>query len=66
MDPLKSNIYDLPIQKKENQTYLKKKLNTLNDGKQIKLRAQKNNEQKFHLYLDYHFNYKRERKFLKL
>ena len=66
LDPLKSNIYDLPIQKKENQTYLKKKLNTLNDGKQIKLRAQKNNEQKFHLYLDYHFNYKRERQFLKL
>ncbi len=66
-----NNIYDLPIYKKESsseqkQSYLKKRLSALNEGKQIKVRVQKNSKDKFHLYLDYHFNYKRERQFLKL
>lgn len=66
LDALKNNIYKLSNPKKQKKSYLKNKLSSLNEGKKIKLRTQKNNDDKFHLFLDYHFNYKRERQFLKL
>jgi len=70
METKKQNIFILPTtnfdKPKKKNSYLSKKLKALNESKRIKIRSQKNQEDKYHLYLDFFSQNKRERQFLKI
>jgi len=64
MNNVSENIFKLNSFTKKT-TFLDKYLKSINEGKKIKLRAQVK-EKSFHLYLDYHFQNKREKQYLRI